>query len=94
MEPLEFLGLGDLHFETESYDQVFWCLGRRAFDLCQIDSSPNAPSSSMYQSGIYLFALLAFIITSTPIYFLESDCIDCLAEKIVMWMKNGGQLPF
>ena len=93
----------DLPIETEfgptCYDSLLWKIGRPLEWLTQ-DSDTRlrvmqAGSSSMFQSGIYLFALLSFIVTSTPIYFTEVDCHECLAENLALWIcTNNGKLPF
>ena len=95
----------DLPIETEfghtCYDSLLWKLDR-PLELLTQDSDTHMPqsttksgSSSMFQSGIYLFALLSFIITSTPIYFTELDCHECLAENLALWIcTNNGKLPF
>lgn len=86
---LEGLGLAGLRFEPGMCEPSFNCLP----GPLQITRTASA-AYSIYESGLYLFITLCFIVTNTPIYFVEGDIFndDRIANKIIHWIKIGGKL--
>ena len=89
---LEYLGMAGLSFEPGSYAPVLCCM-QRPLEITRT-SAPVDCKPSRYESGLYMCCALYYIFSDTPIYFTEHDVHNnnCIANKLVQWIKDRGKM--